>query len=179
MIKPIALVGMMGSGKTTLAVALAEYYGWPVFDTDSWVEVQENKSISEIVKDDGWDYFRAKESEFCHIFNVNVHSVIATGGGFLLTESNRLWLLENTLTIYLHVPPVVAWQRITSASSFPNNHRPLLEGLSLNEQQEFLISLYLQRDVLYRRVHYMLDASASKEEVLKNLIEIASVSQIK
>lgn len=178
MIHPITLVGLMGSGKTTLAAALGEYFGWPVYDTDSWVEARENKPISEIVQVHGWDYFRFQEAEFCQSFAEIGPSIIATGGGFILTESNLHWLLHKTVSVYLHVDPEVALSRITQSSQGASLSRPLLDGHSRKEQEAILYELYTQRDPLYRSVQYTIDGNAPLDQVLHELIEIASISEV-
>jgi len=78
----IIFIGFMGSGKSTVGRAMSKRLYRLFFDTDAMIEDRENKSISDIFKEDGEDFFRKKEAEVSYLLHKFVQtSVIATGGG--------------------------------------------------------------------------------------------------
>lgn len=99
--KNIVLIGMPGSGKSTCGRALAKALGREFFDTDAMIEQKCSKSIEEIFGDCGEEYFRDAESDVIRECAGKVGCVIATGGGALMREQNRAYLLQNGFFIWL------------------------------------------------------------------------------
>ena len=101
MIKPsIILIGMMGSGKTSVGKILANHLKFSFIDTDLEIENQENKTINQIFKVYGEPYFRMLEKNL--LKNLNKYNfVISTGGGFPIFNDNMSQLLNLGTTIFL------------------------------------------------------------------------------
>lgn len=167
-------MGLMGSGKTTLANHLGSYFNCPVIDTDHWIAEREHASVDEIISRSGWDYFRAREAEFSREFVANGPCIIATGGGFPLADQNSIWLLKFTHTVYLEVSPETALNRISSSSTT----RPLLKDLHAAERLELLKQLHRDRKAMYERFPFRVNADKPVDEVLSELIKIATETEI-
>lgn len=99
--KNIVLVGMPGSGKSTVAVELARFLGREVIDTDKAVECMAGVSIPEIYEIYGEEYFRAKESAVIKGASFGKGAVIATGAGAILRPENIRELRRNSVVVFL------------------------------------------------------------------------------
>lgn len=100
----IVLVGMPGSGKSTIGKALAKKLSRPFIDTDELVVKNENAQISEIFARFGEDYFRKAETHAIEEAGANTGAVIATGGGAVLREENVDLLRSNGKLFFLNRP---------------------------------------------------------------------------
>lgn len=100
----IVLVGMPGSGKSTVARKLAAILHKPIIDTDNLIEEKAEKSIPQIFKDSGEDYFRSLESEAACEAGKSLSSVIATGGGIIKRQENFDALRQNGFIVFLNRP---------------------------------------------------------------------------
>ena len=92
--RPIILIGMMGSGKTTVGKELSRLTGMPLLDMDSIIEEQIGKSIPEIFRDSGEAHFRALETALLRYIEESPtapprSAIISTGGGVVLSPVNR------------------------------------------------------------------------------------------
>ena len=94
----VFFIGMMGSGKTTLAKKLSELMNKSYVDIDNLIELKENMSISEIFSKYGEDYFRKIEN--ITLRSIGNSEIIACGGGIIINKNNRKFLKENGFTIY-------------------------------------------------------------------------------
>ena len=100
-IKKIALTGFMGSGKTSIGKVLAEKLNYSFFDLDSEIERGEGKTIPEIFKMCGEDYFRKLELKYLEKIADKNKIVVATGGGIVNTEQCFKLLEKFFFNIYL------------------------------------------------------------------------------
>lgn len=119
----IALVGMMGTGKSTVGVALASRLGWTFVDSDSEIERVEESKISEMFATSGEAYFREVESRVLNEILNGEKQIVATGGGAVLADANRKVMKENSLVIALTAPAEVIIDRVKQ-----DRTRPLLQG---------------------------------------------------
>jgi shikimate kinase len=117
------LIGMPGSGKTTLGRGLAASYEVPFLDLDEELVRQEGRSIPAIFEAEGEAYFRQREAAVLREMVAN-HSqmVLATGGGTPCFHNNLDVLLETGLTLYLSVPVATLVGRVLAVAK----SRPLL-----------------------------------------------------
>ena len=120
--KNIYLIGLMGAGKTTLGRQLAEHFQQTFHDSDQTICDKTGVSIPTIFELEGEQSFREREScainELTQLSNV----VLATGGGTVLREQNRIWLRERGVVVYLHVLPEILVERTRY-----DFNRPLLQ----------------------------------------------------
>lgn len=155
----------MGSGKSTIGKALAERLGFSWVDSDSWIEAKQGQSISEIVGDRGWQAFRALEREFACEMNDQAPMVISCGGGFPLDTENWQWISRNCTSIYLRVDKEVLLKRLIAETS----NRPLLQHTNRGELMQFIDEELTQREPIYTKAEYIIDANGTVEEILQRI----------
>ncbi len=121
--RPIALVGMMGAGKTSVGRRLAQRLGRGFVDADDAIEAAAGMGIETMFPRYGEPAFRDGERRVIARLLDERHGVIATGGGAFAEEETRALLKERALTIWLDVPIEVLVERVGR-----RDHRPLLKG---------------------------------------------------
>lgn len=110
--KNIVLIGMPGTGKSTVGVILAKRLGYDFLDTDILLARRENRTLPKIIEDEGLDRFLELEGEAG--LSVNCRStVIATGGSMVFSEAAMAHLKENAVTIWLETPISILEERLS------------------------------------------------------------------
>jgi shikimate kinase len=141
----IYLIGMMGSGKTTVGKLLAEELNYRFLDTDVLIESIVKKTINDIFKEDGEAKFRELESQILAEVSSYTKTVVSTGGGIVLKPINWSYL-HHGLIIWLNAPVELLVNRLQE-----DDTRPLLQEKDLNSKLATLlqqrISLYQQADL--------------------------------
>ena len=122
----VFFIGMMGSGKTTLAKKLSELMNKSYVDIDALIELKENMSISEIFSKYGEDYFRKIEN--ITLRSIVNSQIIACGGGIIINKNNRKFLNDNGLTVYLKTSLPILEKRLKD-----KNRRPLIKNMNLRK----------------------------------------------
>jgi shikimate kinase len=163
----IFVIGLPGSGKTTLAKQVAEQAGLDFFDLDKEIEKAASTKVEEIFSIKGEPYFRELESAILKKFcDLNSGFVMATGGGAPCFRNN-LELMKNTgLVIFLDVPAKEIANRIAKQTQ----HRPLLKhetADSLKDRIEFLRSLRIS---FYQQAHYTVAGSQIQRKEILDLL---------
>lgn len=119
----IYLVGMMGSGKTTVGKILSDVLGYTFFDSDKLIEQAVGKSsVSEIFKLYGEGFFRDEETEVLRKLSIMHRLVVSTGGGAVIRPVNWRYM-EKGISVWLDVPLEALAQRIAAVGT---DSRPLL-----------------------------------------------------
>ena len=134
----IYLIGMMGSGKSTLGKSLSEKIQKPFIDLDSEIEKVAGKSITEIFDIDGEEQFRKMETKQLQQYS---KSIVACGGGIVLNNANRKFINENGIAILLLATMEELTQRLSAS-----NNRPLLAD---DNMEEALTKLWMERLIDY------------------------------
>ena len=144
----LVLVGMMGSGKSTVARIVAERLGRPLVDTDQLVETRAGRTIRSIFAEDGEQAFRSLETEaLTSALADGVPAVIATGGGVVLAAANRTVLRDSSArVVWLCADPATLLERVRP--SMRSGHRPLLD----DDPAGTLQRMCTERAPLYRAV---------------------------
>lgn len=132
----IFLIGMMGSGKTTIAKAVCKYVKTPFIDLDQMIQTNTDKKISEIFASSGEAVFRKLETDALKQLDT-VDAIVATGGGVVEVEENRTFL-QNHITIFLAGHEQMLWQRIQG-----DENRPLAQSKEVFQER------YTRRQPLY------------------------------
>lgn len=140
----IFLIGPMGSGKSTIGKVLSERLEYDFYDTDKLVEKVVGKKIKEIFEQNGEQYFRLKESEELDKTRKLKNAVIATGGGIIENEKNRLFLKEEKKVIFLDSSIERQYDRTKESQK-----RPLLNN---GDSMKILENLYQKRLSFYQEV---------------------------
>lgn len=139
----VILVGPMGVGKTTIGRALAKLLHLEFVDSDQRIEDRTGVSISTIFDFEGEDGFRKREETIIEELTRLKGVVLATGGGAILSESNRVAMRNSGIVVYLHAPVDMQMDRTRNS-----RNRPLLEG---GDRREILEKLMEEREPLYRQ----------------------------
>ena len=109
--RPIALIGLMGAGKSAVARALGERLGVSVADLDGMIEAVEGCSVAELFERAGEAWFRRREGELLADALASGVRVVACGGGVVLDPERRRLLRERCRVVWLEVSPEAAAQR--------------------------------------------------------------------
>ncbi len=133
--KTIVLIGMMGSGKTTIGKLLGEKLNLKSIDIDILIEQNEKRTISDIFQNNGEKYFRNLEKETIQSIFEDKNLVISLGGGAFEDEITQELLLKNSTIIYLKTSPQIILERIKN-----NTNRPLLKNQMTVEKIQSIIS---------------------------------------
>ena len=126
----IALIGFSATGKSVVAMKVAERLKWTLIDTDDEIVKLSGKTIPEIFKQDGEDKFRQLERKVLSQACQKEQAVIATGGGAIIDPENQKLLLGTSVVVCLEAKPETIHQRLLHDSLYSANHvvRPLLAG---------------------------------------------------
>lgn len=134
----------MGAGKTTVGRILARRLGLRFVDSDHEIERRCGVSIPVIFEVEGEAGFRAREAQVIADLSSAENTVLATGGGAILSEVNRERLSQGGTVVYLNARPEHLERRVAKDRS-----RPLLAG---GDALARLRELHAQRDPLYRSI---------------------------
>jgi shikimate kinase len=165
----IFLIGMMGSGKTTIGRMLADKLAYSFSDTDLLIENKEEMKVADIFKYHGEARFRRLEAAVLRNTGEE-HIVVATGGGLPCHASNLKWMLSKGVVIYLQVSVDVLTERLKSEKD-----RPLLSGLMPDGIKSKLSLLLNQRSKFYEKAHFTLGAEEMPATIVDKIKQMLSV----
>ena len=158
----IFMIGMPGSGKSTLGKQLADRLEWGFLDLDELIEQTENKSITQIFSENGEEYFRKLEKEKLRaILDVEGDIVISCGGGTPCFFDNMRKMNESGITVFLDVSTDTLSKRVENRQD-----RPLLT----DQPQEKLEQLYKERLNYYQQAELRLSEKAITIDRLLQLL---------
>ena len=145
----VFLIGMMGSGKTTIGKALAETMGFFFIDMDDYIEKTAGMRINQIFEEKGEDHFRMLESQALDELKHNQNTVIATGGGTPAYHGNMDVMLTFGRVIYLKANKANLYKRLLNA----NSERPIIKGVGEEELKKRIDQLVENRESIYQQAH--------------------------
>ena len=158
----VSLIGLPGSGKSTVGRQLARRLHLPFADSDHVIEQRLGCPIREFFEREGEARFRDVESEVIDELTRGV-GVVSTGGGAVLRDANRLYLHQRTQVVYLKSTPEELMRRLRH-----DTQRPLLQ---VQDPLQRLRDLYAVRDPLYRETaHFVIDTGRPSVATLVNMI---------
>jgi len=143
----LALVGFMGTGKTSAGRLVAEQLHFEFLDTDEFIQTRSGRTIADIFAQNGEPTFRELERDVVRELAGRTRTVISTGGGLPTNPDNLAALKAHALVVCLWASPEKIWERVRNQS-----HRPLLQGpdpqRKIREMLELRAPFYQQADVL-------------------------------
>jgi shikimate kinase len=151
--RPIALVGLMGAGKTTVGRRLAARLDLPFVDADAEIETASGLTVSEIFERFGEAHFRDGERRVIARLVDGAPKVIATGGGAFMQADTRALLLERAVTIWLDADVATLVERVRR-----RNTRPLLKD---KDPGEVLTALAAVRNPVYAEAQIRVPSKSS------------------
>jgi shikimate kinase len=164
--KNIILVGLMGSGKTTIGKQLSKSLERKFLDTDHAIEEKTGVDVSTIFELEGEKGFRSREQNFLRDLKRSQKLVIATGGGIVLNIDNRALLKKIGCVIYLRSNIKDLVLRLKDDKT-----RPLIQNVNLSQK---INDLFNERDPLYLAVaDYIIETKNKKiNDIKKEILEL-------
>ncbi len=165
----LILCGMMGAGKTTIGIRIAELTGRRWYDTDGMI-VDKYGKISDIFEYYGEAHFRKLESEIVKELSEKDDLVISTGGGLVLKSENNAVLQKNGKIVFLRATLETLAQRLKV-----DGERPLLQTSTENIRDR-LARLLKERTPVYEHVSdYIVDVDGkTPEEIAREIVAATS-----
>lgn len=162
----IFLIGLMGSGKSYWSKKMSKWIKSAAYDLDAIIEMNEERTITELFAEDGEEYFRKTETKLLKWFKEKKKYVLATGGGTPCFNENIQWMKKEGIVIWLDESVEILVQRLIKEKE----HRPLIA--KLNEQQiaTFLEEQLTNRFSFYQQANYRVSSDQITELILKKII---------
>lgn len=166
----IALIGLSGTGKSTVGQVLAEHLGWTLLDTDATIVEQTGRSAAQIFAEEGETFFRDFETDVLTNALAHTPCILATGGGIVLREANRALLRQHSYVVWLDAPI----ETLTARLQAHDEERPLLQG---NDPSARLTQLQSERAALYQEIATIRIDTEGKTttEICNTIIQAANI----
>ncbi len=169
-IRNIALIGFMGTGKSSVGRQTAALLDFKFLDTDEWIESQVGKTITRIFAEDGEPVFRELERQAVAELAGMDKVVVSTGGGLAANEANLASLKQHALVVCLWANPETIWHRVKHQS-----HRPLLHDPDPLGKIRRLLE---QREPFYRQADVLVNTEMrSVKEVVQHVLHQFQVAK--
>lgn len=164
--KKIALIGMMGSGKSTVSKLLSQKLGYALSELDEIFEQQEKISIKEYFKNFGEENFRLKETKILKKEITKENIVLSCGGGIILKKENQETLFNSDiLTVYLETDVENIYNRIKK-----DIKRPLLQVENPKKEIEKILN---SRKKLYEKAQIKIQTNNKQpDKITEEILEI-------
>ena len=161
----IILTGFMGTGKSTIGRLLAKKIGYQFIDTDTLIEQQTGKTITELFATQGENTFRQLETELVKELAKKSGQVIATGGGLVLNPDNVKKLNRTGQIFCLTATANEILQRVKQQG----NTRPLLQE---KDPLQKITTLLQQRDPVYRQFPQVSTTDTAPELLVEKILDL-------
>ena len=162
----------MGSGKSTLGTELAGLLSLPFYDLDNLLIEKEKRTISEIFKNSGEEYFRKIEHEILSEQVRKNNFILATGGGTPCYFNNMELMNREGITVYFKLSPLKLFGRLKNDYS----SRPLLSHFKLNELSAFITGKLRERERWYLKSKLVITEMEQDAETVSRIIKKYSFS---
>ncbi|NOS93469.1 MAG: shikimate kinase [Cyclobacteriaceae bacterium] len=164
----IFLIGLPGSGKTTLGKQAAHQLSIPFVDLDAAIEKAEQRTIPEIFKQSGENYFRQLESELLKKWAASsTDFLMATGGGAPCFFDNVELMNRAGITFFLDVPAMEIAQRISASTK---QERPLFNSMDFDVLKDQIETLRSRRISFYKQAQQTLSGRGIQSQQLVEMI---------
>ncbi|MEO1031551.1 MAG: shikimate kinase [Bacteroidota bacterium] len=167
----VALMGYMGSGKSTLGKALASLLNYKFLDLDAYISEQENATIPELFDNKGEIYFRKKETQYLNkVLNADEDIVLALGGGTPCYGNNLKLILDNeyVASFYLKLSIPLLTERLFKE----RDSRPLISHLQTEDElMEFIGKHLFERSPYYNQAQHIINTdNKTPKDILEELL---------
>jgi shikimate kinase len=163
--RTVALVGLMGAGKSAIGKRLALRLGLPFVDADDEIERAAGCSISEFFERFGEAEFRAGERRVISRLLAGPAHVLSTGGGAYMDAETRALMRKHAITVWLRADLEVLYDRVKKRTN-----RPLLRG---GDPREILERLIRQRYPVYAEADLVVESTAQPADVTTEQVLVA------
>ena len=162
--KNIVLLGMMGSGKSTIGYLLSKSTKLDFIDIDKLIEKETNLKIYEIFKKKGESYFRNLEEKVTLKLLKGKRKIIALGGGGFINKNIRKEILKNHISFWLN------WKSSTIINRILNSKK---RPIAFNSSENDLKKIINERSSIYSEADFKINCETlTKNMIVKNVIEI-------
>ena len=169
----VVLIGLRGSGKSTVGKLLAEKLGREFSDTDTLVQQRAKMTISEIFAQHGEPHFRALESAIVCECAARENLVIATGGGAILKPGNAAALKAHGFVVHLNASAAELWRRVSQDRKSGSTRPQLLKGAKSGVDE--LAQLMAARAEVYARARdtEICVENRTPDEIVEAILKLA------
>ena len=160
----LVLLGMMGSGKSTIGLSLSKRLNTNFFDIDKIIEREQNMKVNEIFEKKGEKYFRELEEKTTLNLLKKKGIALALGGGAFMNKSIRKEILKNHISFWLNLNDKIIIERIKDSVKRP---------MAINSTKEGLLDLIKKRSNIYSKALYKINCdNLTKSEIVNKIIKI-------
>nr|NJM02758.1 shikimate kinase [Desulfobacula sp.] len=164
----VFLIGYRCTGKTTIGKILSERLHHDFLDMDQAIEQQTGSTIADLVRAQGWAYFRRIEKEILFKTGEMKDTVVSTGGGIVTDPENLIFLNRNGFVIWLDADIKTILSRLDSDPSTLSS-RPSLTAKRLAEETEEVLNI--RRPLYEKAAHLRIETGRSGPKEIVTLIE--------
>ena len=161
-------MGYMGSGKTLVSKELSVLNNFKIFDLDTEISKQNNRSITEIFKEKGEIFFRKTEKEVLEkILSTEKNIILSLGGGTPCYYNNIDSINEKTISVFLKTNVKTLAQRLSSEK----DKRPLIQNISNEDLPEFIAKHLFERNPFYNQAKITINTdNLSTKEIAEEIL---------
>ena len=156
----ICIIGMPGSGKSTIGRALSDYLKFDFYDTDEQIEIESQSRIKDIFNKEGEEYFRKLERSIFKKLILKKKIVVSTGGGIILKNKD---LLKQTFNIYLKCDLKTLIKR-----TLRNKNRPLLKN---NVEKNIKILFNDRKEIYNATSDFTINATSNTQKTIEIILQ--------
>ena len=158
----------MGSGKTLVSKELSNLNNLKIFDLDTKISKQNNRSITEIFKEKGEIFFRKTEKEVLEkILSTEKNIILSLGGGTPCYYNNINRINEKTISVFLKTNVKTLAQRLSSEK----DKRPLIQNISNEDLPEFIAKHLFERNPFYNQAKITINTdNLSTKEIAEEIL---------
>ena len=164
----VYLIGFMGSGKSFWGRKLSAGMGFPFFDLDDEIVLQEKKPITEIFAEKGEEYFRMVEKDLLEkLTEANENMILSCGGGTPCFFGNIDFMKKMGKVVWLNTSTDVLVERLLREKK----HRPLLRDIPDDDMKSFIVKKLHDRKLYYEQAHLALREETLSPEQIQKAVE--------